>query len=155
MQNDSAVRDGRYSISISTISLYVFIGLTLCVSGCGDEQTILEAVEDVKAPDGVLPQAGPKFCFDQRPAAQFACRTDFSCIEYLPEYEIPIVELQAECENDGGALVKHCAEGDRQVLGACVEDDRLSIAYDDPNQAQTTCEEETYEWVSCPTPEAP
>ena len=129
--------------------------VVMFVTGCGDEETILEAVENVKAPDGVLPKEGPKFCFDQRPPAQFACRTDTSCIEYLPEYQTPEAELGAECENDGGQLVKHCAVDDTRIVGACVVNGTLNVAYSDAAEAQKDCEQDAFEWVACPIAETP
>ena len=155
MPNNSRARITPRPFALPACTLALLTGLAMCVTGCGDQQTILEATENVRAPDGVLPQAGPKFCSAQRPAAQFACRTNVSCLEYLPEYEIPVADLEVECEDDGGELVKHCAAGDLRVLGACVENDRLSIAYSEADQAKTWCEEETYEWVPCPSSEAP
>ena len=122
----------------------------MILMGCGDEQTILAAVENVKVPDGVLPKEGPKFCFDQRPPAQFACRTNTSCIEYLPVSEIPIAELHEECMVDGGQLVKHCAVDDTRVVGACVDGRALNVAYSDAAKAQKDCEMDSFEWVACP-----
>ena len=139
-----------------TVCLASFIAvLTLALTGCGDEQTIIESVENVRAPDGVLSREGPKFCFDQRPPAEFACRLSTACIEYLPDAEIPIAALRAECNEDGGQLVTHCAVEDNTVLGACVENDLLRISYSDANISKTDCEFDAYEWISCPVSDAP
>ena len=139
-----------------TVCLASFIAiLTLAIPGCGDEQTILESVENVKAPDGVLPREGPKFCFDQRPAAEFACRLGDACVEYLADAVIPIIALRTDCVEDGGQLVTHCAVEDKTVLGACVENDLLRISYSDADGSKTDCKFDAYEWISCPVSDAP
>jgi hypothetical protein len=129
--------------------------LIMCSSGltisCSDVQTIEEAAADGTAPDGVLPNAGPKFCDDRRPPASVACLSGESCVEYLPEYMGDVDILREECINDGGQLVDHCAATDQSTLGACVEGDRLRISYTDAEIAQEDCAFDEYEWIECPS----
>ena len=119
--------------------------------GCGDEQTIEEAAGDVRAPDGVLPMAGPKFCDARRPDASVACRKGESCIEALLEYTGDIEAMRQECIDDGGQLLATCTATDNTVLGACVENDILRVSYSDADAAQETCREDQFDWIACPS----
>jgi hypothetical protein len=131
--------------------LAVFI---LPIVGCDDEQTVVGSVANVSAPDGVLPEAGRKFCFDRREQAPTACRKGLSCMEALPGVELPIAEFELECEADGGELVEHCAAFEDTILGVCLEFDRLRVFYGNAEEAERHCEEDDFEWLSCPASEA-
>ena len=119
--------------------------------GCGDDQTIEEAAADVRAPDGVLPVAGPRFCDVRRPDAPVACLQGESCIEALPEFTGDAEAMREECINDGGQLLATCATTDNTVLGACLENDILRVSYRDADTAQETCTVDQFDWIACPS----
>ena len=114
--------------------------------GCADG-----SVEEESA-TGATPVSGaPLFCLNQYSSSLFACAHESDCLEMItmpPDLDA----LRAECVDDGGRVLSRCSETGVRVLGACNEGDRLRVFFDgnDASQERMGCEEDGFEWVSCP-----
>ena len=132
-------------------TLGILAVLLFSMTGCGEDESPIDARDITRQAEDILPPAGPKFCHVTRPAAPTACLTDTGCLELLPDADVNVAQLEAECADDGGRIVEHCAKSAEPIIGACVEDDRLRVQFDSHDEWRESCNLDGYEWVSCPS----